>query len=139
MTSDNMRNNRTLLAAIIIWCAGLAGCVYPHTRPLQRTPPDRAAFDVTTPGRQAVRVPQYYFPVIGLGPKNGNDPLVLLAFSGGGTRAAALAYGVLDELRRIGIRCTGPGTCDRTLLDEVDVISSTSGGARRGHALRRRH
>jgi len=40
-----------------------------------------------------------------------------------------LRTGVLDELRRISIGCTNPGTCDRTLLDEVDVISSTSGGS----------
>ena len=34
------------------------------------------------------------------GPANSPEALVLLAFSGGGTRAAALSYGVLAELRR---------------------------------------
>ncbi|SDK29514.1 patatin-like phospholipase family protein [Microbulbifer yueqingensis] len=51
---------------------------------------------------------------------------VLLAFSGGGTRAAALSYGVLQELDRTRIR-TSRGV--RTMLQEVDVISSVSGGS----------
>jgi NTE family protein len=54
------------------------------------------------------------------------DTLVLLSFSGGGTRAAALSYGVLQELRdTIG---TKNGETSR-LLDEVDLISSVSGGS----------
>ena len=51
------------------------------------------------------------------------DTLFILTFSGGGTRAAALAQGVLRELQATSI---GGG---RTLLDEVDVISSVSGGS----------
>lgn len=56
------------------------------------------------------------------------DPelLVMLAFSGGGTRAAALSYGVLQELARTTVT-TGAGP--RRLLDEVDIISSVSGGS----------
>lgn len=49
-----------------------------------------------------------------------------LAFSGGGTRAAALAYGVLEELRDTSIGIDG---ADVRLLDESDVISSVSGGS----------
>ncbi len=51
-----------------------------------------------------------------------DDITLVLAFSGGGSRAAALAYGVLLELRdtRIG---------QRRLLDEVDAISGVSGGS----------
>lgn len=48
---------------------------------------------------------------------------VILSFSGGGTRAAAFAFGVLEALRATDI---GGG---RTLLDEVDVMSSVSGGS----------
>jgi NTE family protein len=51
---------------------------------------------------------------------------VILTFSGGGTRAAALSYGVLEALRDTPIRWQGRNT---TLLDEVDVISSISGGS----------
>ena len=51
---------------------------------------------------------------------------LILTFSGGGTRAAALAYGVLQELRDTKISVDGrPGR----MLDEVDVISAVSGGS----------
>ncbi len=53
--------------------------------------------------------------------------LVILAFSGGGTRAAAFSYGVLEALRRIAI-VTNSGRKTR-LLDEVDVITGVSGGS----------
>lgn len=55
-----------------------------------------------------------------------DDITLLLAFSGGGTRAAALAYGVLEELRDTEVRIDGR---PRRLLDEVDVISAVSGGS----------
>jgi len=54
-----------------------------------------------------------------------DDMIVALAFSGGGTRAAAFAYGVLEELRDTKL----PGDGSRSLLNEVDVISSVSGGS----------
>lgn len=50
---------------------------------------------------------------------------VVLAFSGGGTRAAALAQGVLRELEAT----PSPNAPNLTLLDAVDMISSTSGGS----------
>jgi predicted acylesterase/phospholipase RssA len=59
-------------------------------------------------------------------PENSDDLFVILTFSGGGTRAAALSYGVMEELRKIKIRWHGQ---ERRLLDEVDVISSVSGGS----------
>jgi len=56
-----------------------------------------------------------------------NDEIgLLLAFSGGGTRAAAFAYGVLKELRDTGVVIEGRS---KQLLDEVDTISSVSGGS----------
>lgn len=54
------------------------------------------------------------------------DTLLFLAFSGGGTRAAALAYGVLEELRDTRL---GSGEQHPRLLDEIDRISSVSGGS----------
>jgi NTE family protein len=58
-------------------------------------------------------------------PGQSDDLLVILAISGGGTRAAALGYGVLEELRRTEVTING---AKRRLLDEVDVISAVSGG-----------
>jgi len=55
------------------------------------------------------------------------ENLVILAFSGGGTRAAAFAYGVLEELRRTGI--VGAKGKRTRMLDEVDVITGVSGGS----------
>ena len=54
------------------------------------------------------------------------DTMLLLAFSGGGTRAAALSYGVLEELRDTRYHSNEK---ELRLLDEVDRISSVSGGS----------
>ena len=56
-----------------------------------------------------------------------HDDLVILAFSGGGTRAAAFSYGVLEALRDIEV--STPGGRRTRLLDEVDVITGVSGGS----------
>jgi len=57
---------------------------------------------------------------------NSDQLFVIVSFSGGGTRAAALAYGVLEALRDTKIHWQGRQV---SLLDEVDVISSISGGS----------
>ena len=54
------------------------------------------------------------------------DFVFILAFSGGGTRAAAMAYGVLEELRDTPVLIDGQ---QGRLLDEVTHISSVSGGS----------
>ncbi len=59
-------------------------------------------------------------------PHNSDSLFVILSFSGGGTRAAALSYGVMEKLRNTTIVWEGN---PRSLLDEVDVISSASGGS----------
>ncbi len=61
-----------------------------------------------------------------MGPKNSESLFVILTFSGGGTRAAALSYGVMEKLRDTKVVVNGQ---ERRLLDEVDVISSISGGS----------
>lgn len=57
-------------------------------------------------------------------PSDADRTFVVLTFSGGGTRAAALSYGVLEKLKRVQLQGTS-----KTLLDEVDVISTVSGGS----------
>ena len=94
------------------WLAALAtlaaGCAhYPATPPLERA------------GAPGYRVSE------SARPGQSDELLVVLAISGGGTRAAALGYGVLEELRRTEVTVNG---AQRRLLDEVDVISAVSGG-----------
>jgi len=57
-----------------------------------------------------------------------DDLFVCLTFSGGGTRAAALSYGVLQKLRDTYVVRPKDGRRE-SLLDEVDCISSVSGGS----------
>lgn len=52
-----------------------------------------------------------------------SDTVVALSFSGGGLRAAAFAYGVLEGLR------DQPSSPGRSLLDEVGFVTSVSGGS----------
>jgi NTE family protein len=51
---------------------------------------------------------------------------IVVSFSGGGTRAAAFAFGVLEELAATRIRVGGE---ERSLLDEVDLVTGVSGGS----------
>src|SRR6267378_490613 len=95
---------------LLAWTLSLGGCAhYPVNAPLARAAPEAG----------------YRFN--NLSHANNSDSLfVVLAFSGGGTRAAALSYGVLEELARTEIVWEGKR---RRLLDEVDLISSVSGGS----------
>ena len=55
-----------------------------------------------------------------------DEHIVVLSFSGGGTRAAAYSFGVLRGLDRFQIATTrGP----QPMLDEVDFVSGVSGGS----------
>jgi NTE family protein len=73
-----------------------------------------------------------YDPDYGYKPKNSTksreagDLLLLVTFSGGGTRAAAFSYGVLEALRDTRVL---KGGRELRLLDEVDLISGVSGGS----------
>jgi NTE family protein len=60
------------------------------------------------------------------GSQKSDELLLILTFSGGGTRAAALSYGVLQALADTQVSVGGK---QLRLLDEVDVISSVSGGS----------
>jgi NTE family protein len=59
-------------------------------------------------------------------PGKSEKMIVLLTFSGGGTRAAAFSYGVLEELKRTEVTIDGK---KRRLLDQVSGIASVSGGS----------
>jgi NTE family protein len=71
--------------------------------------------------------PGYGYIAQNMGPEGNSEELLLvLSFSGGGTRAAAFSYGVLEELRATEVAFDGK---KRRLLDEVDMISGVSGGS----------
>jgi NTE family protein len=68
-------------------------------------------------------------------PDKSDELFLILSFSGGGTRAAALSYGILEALDQVGIPAP-KGISDsqkppvkHTLLDEVDLITGVSGGS----------
>jgi NTE family protein len=106
VTKRNRRTHELVLTVFICWLASCAH--YPRNAPLQ-------SFTV----HQGYRYPSPEQTV-------NQDPLfIALAFSGGGTRAAALSYGVLKRLAQTSI----PGREGQSLLDEVDLISSVSGGS----------
>ncbi len=68
-------------------------------------------------------------------PGKSDELFLILAFSGGGTRAASLSYGVLEALDRVempapkGIQSADNAPTRHTLLDEVDLVSGVSGGS----------
>ena len=57
---------------------------------------------------------------------NTDDTSLVLAFSGGGTRAAALSYGVLQALAKTEV---GQPSQEHRLLDDVRMVSAVSGGS----------
>ena len=103
-----MRKSAILALAALL---ALGGCATrPVNPPLAKVEPD-AGYRLQT------RQPHF----------KDQENLVILAFSGGGTRAAAFSYGVLEFLRRTEVK--GPKGNTVRLLDEVAVITGVSGGS----------
>jgi NTE family protein len=101
---------RSSLSLVVAWLLFLGGCATRQVNPpIGRYPP-----------RSLGRFQQQWH-------RGEQQDLVIVAFSGGGTRAAAFSYGVLETLRSIQIT-TKTGRKTR-LLDEVDVITGVSGGS----------
>jgi NTE family protein len=94
----------------IILLVAVAGCAhYPVNPPLRQADPQGGYR-----GRNLIST------------ESDDQLLLLLTFSGGGTRAAAFSYGVLEALRETSVSIRGRQT---RLLDEVDWISGVSGGS----------
>jgi len=110
----NMKQTSSLITVgatvlLVLLCIFNTGCArYPETPQIEQ---------VSTEGYRLANMTR---------PDQSDDMLVVLAISGGGMRAAALGYGVLEELRRTQVIVEGK---KRRLLDEVDVISAVSGGS----------
>lgn len=58
--------------------------------------------------------------------KHQDGDLIILMLSGGGSRAAALGYGVLEQFKRTKI---GTDPSKESLLDSVDLVFGVSGGS----------
>jgi NTE family protein len=80
-----------------------------------------ASYPINPPIDQVNESKGYRFANLALGEKNTDELFVVVSLSGGGTRAMALDYGVLSYLDSLHI-----DKGRRTLLDEVDIISSSS-------------
>jgi NTE family protein len=97
--------------AIAVLCAALSGCAhYPPNAPLDRVDPTSGYRVQATAGDS----------------DDSTELAIAVTFSGGGTRAAAFAYGVLAALRDIEVDVDGKR---RRLVNEIDVISSVSAGS----------
>src|SRR5258708_5771180 len=102
--------SRLWFSILVLAVAWSAGCVHaPLNKPLTR-------YEPTAGFRYRPR------PLAA----DSSDIAILLFFSGGCKRAAALSYGVLKELAAT----TAPiGGREQRLLDQVEIISSVSGGS----------
>ena len=104
---------RAVLALVLM---GLTACQTSQVAMNQALPTDSAGAPIYTPGyalMDMLRAPR-------------GEILVALAFSGGGKRSAAFAYGALKGLRSLKVMENGR---PRSLLDEVDYIAAVSGGS----------
>jgi NTE family protein len=102
---------RALLPAALAALLALAGCAAAPTNP-------RIAHADPAAGYRFETRTQY---------TRNKEDIVVLAFSGGGTRAAAFSYGILELLRETEV-IASDGRRER-LLDSVDVITGVSGGS----------
>jgi len=106
-----MSSRRTILFPLALCAVVLAGCA---TRPI-----NEPIAEVNRNSGYRFQTRQFY--------DSSKENMIILAFSGGGTRAAAFSYGVLEALRSTEV-VNAKGIKVR-LLDEVDVITGVSGGS----------
>jgi NTE family protein len=99
------------LAIVLLLMVGAAGCAhYPTNARLEKYDPDY--------GYKGKNMRD---------PDRSGDTFLALTFSGGGTRAAAFAYGVLEGLKKTEVVRRDGKTI--RLIDEVDAIAGVSGGS----------
>jgi NTE family protein len=95
---------------VVIGAAALGGCTSVYN----------------LPQNQPLSGPVRALPLGSEVPISSDEVMLGLAFSGGGTRAAAFSFGVLKELDNTRIRERGKSV---SLLDRVDFVSGVSGGS----------
>jgi NTE family protein len=106
--------------SVFLWTAialGVGGCATVHNLPLNT--PSATPFAGTFAEVAAAERAQT--------PHGDKDGIAVgLAFSGGGTRGAAFAFGTLEQLARTP---TPRGGEHRDLIDDVQIVSGVSGGS----------
>jgi NTE family protein len=103
---------RFLCAALVPALGWLGGCASTH-------------YDINTPLAQT-SINSGYRPHVLFDATPDDRFFMLVTFSGGGARAAALGFGVLEALRDTPIHWEGQTT---SLLDQIDIVSGVSGGS----------
>jgi NTE family protein len=110
-SAEFMTRLRTPFLLVLALFLLLVGCAHrPINPPITQADPKY--------GYRALTRPQF---------TSGREGMMLLAFSGGGTRAAAFSYGVLEFLRDTEV--VGLKGEKKRLLDYVGVITGVSGGS----------
>lgn len=100
---------RLLLCALS--CCVLTACATRPVNPPIESIPDDKVYNFERKGQNATQ----------------QSTLVAVAFSGGGTRAAAFSYGVLEALRKTEF--VNPRGERSRMIDHIDVITGVSGGS----------
>ena len=108
MTSLFSRGAPGLIVNILFASLLLSGC---------------ASVLLNTPRNQPLEKGQFNGAVLQAASAVGGETMVALSFSGGGLRAAAFSYGVLEALGKTPTRSGKP------LIDDVAFITSVSGGS----------
>jgi NTE family protein len=111
--------SRIAIAAVLTLTFALAGCATIGNLPINQPTSGPDAGVVLDPKAEAGMEGRAAEVTNG-------DLLITLAFSGGGTRAAAFSFGVLQGLDRAQVNVHGRKI---DLLDQVDFVSGVSGGS----------
>jgi len=101
--------NRTLLASSMVLLTACHSILYQPAKTLSQIDPEKG-YRLEKTMQQALE----------------KENLVIVTFSGGGSRAVSLGYGVLEQFQQATIRPTERGD---TLLQNIDVVYGVSGGS----------
>lgn len=101
--------NRTLLASSMALLTACHSILYQPAKTLSQIDPEKG-YRLEKTMQQALE----------------KENLVIVTFSGGGSRAASLGYGVLEQFQQMAVRPTEKGD---TLLQNIDVVYGVSGGS----------
>ena len=101
--------NRTLLASSMVLLTACHSILYQPSKTLSQIDPEKG-YRLEKTMQQALE----------------KENLVIVTFSGGGSRAVSLGYGVLEQFQQATVRPTERGD---TLLQNIDVVYGVSGGS----------